>query len=137
MERFAELSPEFLWARTPEELAARMKAPTGTSQIDARALTSTIAARDRRVLTGLGKDLQVMAATVARRYVVDRPIGVARPAALLDPHDGPLLPVRLSVLTRKTLGGLAMDLDGRVLDPEGTPVSGLAAGRDMITSTAG
>ncbi|OIQ88254.1 KsdD-like steroid dehydrogenase [mine drainage metagenome] len=170
VERFAELSPEFLWARTPAELAARMNALTGTSRIDARALTSTIAARDRQVLTGLGKDLQVMAATAARRYVVDRLIRVARPAALLEPRDGPLLAVRLSVLTRKTLGGLATDLGGRVLGPEGTPVSGLwaageaagfggggihghralegtflggclfsgrAAGRDVITSTAG
>ncbi|HUX70621.1 MAG TPA: FAD-binding dehydrogenase [Cellulomonadaceae bacterium] len=127
VERFAELSPEFLWARTPEELAARMNALTGTSRIDAHALTSTIAARDRQVLTGLGKDLQVMAATAARRYVVDRLIRVARPAALLDPHDGPLLAVRLSVLTRKTLGGLATDLGGRILRPDGTPVAGLWA----------
>ena len=127
VERFAELSPEFLWARTPEELAARMNALTGTSRIEAHALASTIAARDRQVLTGLGKDLQVMAATAARRYVVDRLIRVARPAALLDPRDGPLLAVRLSVLTRKTLGGLATDLGGRVLSRDGIPLDGLWA----------
>ncbi len=127
VERFAELSPEFLWARTPEELAARMNALTGTRRIEAHALASTIAARDRQVLTGLGKDLQVMATTAARRYVVDRLIRVARPAALLDPRDGPLLAVRLSVLTRKTLGGLATDLGGRVLSRDGIPLDGLWA----------
>lgn len=127
VERFAELSPEFVWARTPEELAAGMNALTGTDRVDARSLAATIAARDLQVRTGLGKDLQVMAAASARRYVVDRLIRVARPAPLLEPDDGPLLAVRLSVLTRKTLGGLATDLSGRVLRTDGSPVTGLWA----------
>jgi len=127
VERFAETSPEFVWARTPDALAAGMNALTGTDRIDAHALASTIAARDRQVRTGLGKDLQVMAAASARRYVVDRLIRVARPAPLLEPGDGPLLAVRLSVLTRKTLGGLATDLNGRVLRPDGSPLAGLWA----------
>ncbi len=127
VERFAELSPEFVWARTPQELAAAMNALTGTDRVDARSLAATIAARDLQVRTGLGKDLQVMAAASARRYVVDRLIRVARPAPLLEPGDGPLLAVRLSVLTRKTLGGLATDLSGRVLRTDGTPVTGLWA----------
>jgi uncharacterized protein len=127
VERFAELSPEFVWARTPQELAAGMNALTGTDRVDARSLAATIEARDLQVRTGLGKDLQVMAAASARRYVVDRLIRVARPAPLLEPGDGPLLAVRLSVLTRKTLGGLATDLAGRVLRADGSPVTGLWA----------
>ena len=125
--RFAEESEEFLWADTPAELAGRMNALTGTDRIDPLELELTLRARDAQVETGLGKDPQVVAAAMARRYVVDRLIRVAKPAPLLRPEDGPLLAVRLSVLTRKTLGGLHTDLEGRVLRPDGTVLDGVWA----------
>ncbi|MBO3095735.1 FAD-binding dehydrogenase [Cellulomonas dongxiuzhuiae] len=127
VETFADRSPEFVAAATPAELAAGMNALTGTSRIDADALARTIAARDAQVTTGLGKDLQVTATAMARRYVVDRAIRVAPPHRLLDPAHGPLYAIRLSVLTRKTLGGLATDLEGRVLRPDGEVLPGLWA----------
>ncbi len=127
VEAFAERSPEFVAASTPAELAAGMNALTGTTRIDADALARTIELRDAQVGTGLGKDLQVTATAMARRYVVDRTIRVAPPHRLLDPAHGPLYAVRLSVLTRKTLGGLATDLEGRVLRPDGDVLPGLWA----------
>ena len=127
VEAFAEKSDEFLWADTPAELAAKMNALSGSGRIDADALEATIVARDRQVETGLGKDPQVVATAMARRYVVDKLIRVAKPHRLLDPSHGPLLAVRLSVLTRKTLGGLHTDLEGRVLRPDGEVLPGLWA----------
>jgi uncharacterized protein len=127
VEAFAEDSEEFLWASTPAELAARMNALTGTDRIDPTELERTIVERDRQVTCGLGKDLQVVATAQARTYVVDRLIRVAKPHRLLDPAHGPLLAVRLSVLTRKTLGGLHTDLEGRVLRPDGEVLPGLWA----------
>ena len=127
VEAFAQRSPEFLWADTPAELAARMNALTGEDRIDAVELERTIVERDRQVASGLAKDLQVVATAQARRYVVDKLIRVAKPHRLLDPAHGPLLAVRLSVLTRKTLGGLHTDLEGRVLASDGAPVAGLWA----------
>lgn len=127
VEAFAQHSQEFLWADTPAELAARMNALTGTDRIDPGKLARTIRERDRQVRTGLGKDLQVTATAMARRYVVDRLIRVAKPHELLDPAHGPLLAVRLSVLTRKTLGGLLTDTDGQVLRPGGGALPGLFA----------
>lgn len=127
VEAFAQESDEFLWADTPAELAARMNALSGSDRIDADALERTIVARDRQVETGLGKDPQVVATAMARRYVVDKLIRVAKPHRLLDPAHGPLLAVRLSVLTRKTLGGLHTDLEGRVLRPDGEVLPGLWA----------
>ncbi|KMM44963.1 FAD-binding dehydrogenase [Cellulomonas sp. A375-1] len=127
VEAFAEQSPEFLWADTPAELAAKMNALTGDDRIDAAALERTIVERDRQVSSGLAKDLQVVATAQARRYVVDKLIRVAKPHRLLDPAHGPLLAVRLSVLTRKTLGGLHTDLEGRVLAPDGEVLPGLWA----------
>ena len=106
-----------------------MNALSGSDRIDADALERTIVARDRQVETGLGKDPQVVATAMARRYVVDKLIRVAKPHRLLDPAHGPLLAVRLSVLTRKTLGGLHTDLEGRVLRPDGEVLPGPVGGR--------
>jgi len=127
VETFARRSPEFLAADDPEALAAAMNALTGDDRIDPAALRATIEARDAQVATGLGKDPQVVATAAARHYLVDRLIRVAKPHRLLDRAHGPLYAVRLSVLTRKTLGGLHTDVDGRVLRPDGTVLPGLWA----------
>lgn len=127
VEAFARRSPDFLHADTPEALAAAMNALTGQGRIDPGALRATIEARDEQVATGLGKDPQVVATRAARDFVVDRVIRVAPPHRLLDPAHGPLLAVRLSVLTRKTLGGLHTDTSGRVLSPSGDVLEGLWA----------
>ncbi|GAA1875566.1 FAD-binding dehydrogenase [Myceligenerans crystallogenes] len=129
---FAEQSPEFVWGSTAAELAAGMNAltsatPGSRGHIDAEELDRLIAARDAQVLSGLGKDPQVVATRAARAFWVDRRIRVAPARALTDPADGPMLAVRLSVLTRKTLGGLWCDAAGRVLDPAGEVVEGLWA----------
>ncbi|MEN0128587.1 MAG: FAD-binding dehydrogenase [Brevundimonas sp.] len=127
VEAFAEKSDEFLWADTPHELAAKMNALSGSARIDGDALEKLIVERDRQVESGLGKDLQVIATARAREFVVDKLIRVAKPHRLLDPAHGPLLAVRLSVLTRKTLGGLHTDLEGRVLRADGEVLPGLWA----------
>ncbi|MFC8732009.1 FAD-binding dehydrogenase [Luteimicrobium sp. NPDC057192] len=124
---FAEKSPEFVFASTPADLAAGMNALVGERRIDAGQLASTIALRDAQVTSGLGKDHQVVATAMARRFKVDRLIRVAPPRPLTDPKDGPLLAVRLSVLTRKTLGGLHTDAVGRVLHDDGSVFEGLWA----------
>ena len=46
---------------------------------------------------------------------------------MLDRKGGPLIAVRLHVITRKTLGGLETDLSARVLQLSGSPVGGLYA----------
>ena len=127
VEAFARRSPDFLHADTPEALAAAMNALTGQGRIDPAALRATIEARDEQVATGLGKDPQVVATRAARDFVVDRAIRAAPPHRLLDPAHGPLYAVRLSVLTRKTLGGLHTDTSGRVLTPAGDVLDGLWA----------
>jgi len=130
--RFAAESPEFLWAHTPAELAGRMNAliaatPGSRGHIDPEALARTVAERDAQVASGLGKDPQVVATRAARDYRVDKLIRVAPPRPLTTPKDGPLLAVRLSVLTRKTLGGLWCDPTGRVLRADGSVLDGLWA----------
>ena len=101
--------------------------PGSRGHVDPADLAWLIAQRDAQVLSGRGKDPQVVATAAARNFWVDRRIRVAPPRALTDPKDGPLLAVRLSVLTRKTLGGLWCDPAGRVLRPDGEVLDGLWA----------
>jgi predicted oxidoreductase len=100
---------------------------TGEPLIDAAALEREVIARDREIDNKFGKDAQVMAIRAARQYLGDKLIRVAKPHKILDPAAGPLIAVRLSVLTRKTLGGLHTDLSSRVLQENGEPLPGLYA----------
>jgi predicted oxidoreductase len=133
---FQQHGVDFLSADTVSELAAKMNQLAGEHLIDPLALRDLIHARDLQVRSGLGKDPQVVATLAARKFLGDRLIRVAAPHELVDPKDpageragssGPLVAVRLHVLTRKTLGGLETDLDGRVLGSDGEPVPGLYA----------
>ncbi|QGH68917.1 FAD-binding dehydrogenase [Pseudactinotalea sp. HY158] len=124
---FARHSPEFVWADSPAELAAGMNALVGDERIDGARLAGLVSLRDAQVASGLGKDPQVVATAAARRFWVDRRMRVAPPRPLTTPRDGPLLAVRLHVLTRKTLGGIHTDGRARVLDPAGAVLDGLFA----------
>jgi predicted oxidoreductase len=125
--RFMERGADFVVRRTLPELVAGMNQLTGAPLVDAAALEREIVARDREIDNKFGKDAQVMAIRAARNYLGDRLIRVAKPHRILDPAAGPLIAVRLSVLTRKTLGGLHTDLSARVLQEDGEPLPGVYA----------
>ena len=127
VEAFKQKGEDFVVADTLYELAAGMNRLTGQPLIDAERLTRLVEARDREIANPFGKDAQVTAIHGARNYRGDKLIRVATPHRLLDPAAGPIIAVRLHTLTRKTLGGLHTDLDGRVLDAAGVPVPGLYA----------
>ncbi|WP_129838751.1 FAD-binding dehydrogenase [Streptomyces sp. RFCAC02] len=125
---FLDRGADFVVERDPEALVRGMNALTGDRpHLDAAALRRTLEARDRGLAHPFGKDLQLTAVRAARRYLGDRLVRVAAPHRMLDPAAGPLIAVRLRVLTRKTLGGLHTDLSGRVLTPAGEPLPGLYA----------
>jgi uncharacterized protein len=128
---FMERGVDFVIEPTVPELARGMNALAGGSLIDAAALDTEIAARDRELANPFGKDLQLAVIRAARRYRGDRLVRVVPPHPILDPKAGPLIAVRLRILTRKTLGGLETDLDGRVLGPDGEPLPGLYAAGEV------
>ena len=127
VQNLIERCVDFLQAPTAAELAAKMNTLAGGGLIDPDVLQETLAARDRQVESGLGKDTQLNAIREARRFASDKLMRVAPPHPLLAPEHGPLFAVRLTTLTRKSLGGLATDLTARVLGADGTPVGGLYA----------
>ncbi|MDN2565328.1 FAD-binding dehydrogenase [Aquibium sp. A9E412] len=127
VEAFKERGEDFIVRRTLPELVAAMNALAGDGRLDADHIERQIAARDRELDNPFCKDAQVTAIRGARGYLGDRLIRTAAPHKLLDPANGPLIAVRLNVLTRKTLGGLHTDLDARALDADGAVVPGLYA----------
>ncbi|PYI64932.1 FAD-binding dehydrogenase [Arthrobacter livingstonensis] len=127
VQMFLDRGVDFLQGTTAQELAGKMNALIGEELIDPQGLHETLAARDRQVLSGLGKDTQVNAIREARRFATDKLMRVVPPHPMLAPEHGPLIAVRLSTLTRKSLGGLQTDLAARVLDASGIPLAGLYA----------
>jgi hypothetical protein len=99
--------------------------------LDAAEIREVVLARDREVAHPFGKDAQMTAIRGARRYRGDRLLRVVPPHRLLDPKAGPLIAVRLHVLSRKTLGGLVTDTDARCLAADGSTVPGLYAAGEV------
>jgi uncharacterized protein len=128
---FVRRGADFVVARELPHLVARMNKLAGQDLIDAADLTGLIEARDREVANPFTKDMQLTAVHGARRYPADRLIRVAKPHRFLDPGAGPLIAVRLHILTRKTLGGLHTNLDAQVLDQAGQPVPGVYAAGEV------
>ncbi len=136
VEAFKQHGEDFVVADDLGELVRGMNrigdaAPDGRGLIVEAALRDLIEQRDREIENDYGKDAQVTAIRGARRYRGDRLIRVATPHRLLDPKAGPLIAVRLNILTRKTLGGLETDLDGRCLTASGEPLPGLYAAGEV------
>ncbi|MFE7192658.1 FAD-binding dehydrogenase [Kitasatospora sp. NPDC057541] len=127
VEAFKRHGEDFVTAATLEDLVARMNALTESPLLDATMMRHQIQARDRQLANPFSKDAQIQGIHNSRRYLGDRLGRTATPHRLLDPAAGPLIGVKLHVLTRKTLGGIQTDLGSRALGADGAPVPGLYA----------
>ncbi|GAB3344024.1 FAD-binding dehydrogenase [Modestobacter lapidis] len=132
VQAFLDYGEDFVSAGTLPELVAAMNRVTGdTPHLELATVEREVVARDREIANTFSKDLQVTAIRQARTFLGDKLIRVAAPHRLLDPDAGPLIAVRLSVLTRKTLGGLETDLSARVVRPGGDVFPGLYAAGEI------
>jgi predicted oxidoreductase len=133
VEAFKRNGADFVVAGTLTELVAGMNklADEDAPPIGEAALRSLIEARDRELDNDFTKDAQIAAIRVARNYRGDKLSRVAKPHRLLAPGAGPLIAVRLGILSRKTLGGLETDLEGRCLRADGEPLPGLYAAGEV------
>lgn len=128
---FMEKGEDFIVADNLPDLVKGMNELTGDSLLDVNDIERQLTARDREMDNKFTKDLQVTALRGARNYRGDKLIRVASPHKILDPKNGPLIAVRLNILSRKTLGGLQTDLSARVLDENGEPIPGLYAAGEV------
>jgi predicted oxidoreductase len=118
---------DFVTAPAVPELVKAMNGLVGEDLVDADVVARTVRLHDQQVRAQLGKDPQLVGVDAARRYFGDRRMRTVEPHELVDPEAGPLIAVRLRILTRKTLGGLETDLSSRVLGVDGRAVPGLYA----------
>ncbi len=131
VQAFMDHGEDFIVERDLANLVRRMNELTGDDLIDHDDLRDQIVARDREIANPYAKDGQVTAIHGARAYFADKVTRVASPHEILDPKAGPLIAVKLSILTRKSLGGLQTDLESRVLRPDGEPLPGLYAAGEV------
>jgi hypothetical protein len=127
VEAFKTHGADFVVRDNLADLVAGMNALAGDGLLELQHLQAQIEARDREIGNPYVKDTQVMNIHNARRYIGDRLIRTAAPHRILDPAHGPLIAVKLNILTRKTLGGFETDLDSRVFGRDGDIMPGLYA----------
>ncbi|NKY42431.1 FAD-binding dehydrogenase [Nocardia cerradoensis] len=131
VEAFKRHGVDFVVADTLPELVRGMNEIARGPQLEVAALEHQIVARDRELDNKYSKDAQLMAVANARRSLGDKLGRVAAPHRILDPAHGPLIAVRLNVLTRKTLGGLQTNLDSQVIRSDGDAFPGLYAAGEV------
>jgi len=131
IEAFKSHGADFIVRDSLPELVAGMAQLVPEIPLDLAHIQRQIEARDREIDNRFSKDAQITAIRGARAYLGDRLIRTAKPHKILDPSCGPLIAVRLNVLTRKSLGGLHTDLSGQVLDQAGQPIGGLFAAGEV------
>ncbi|MDH4283134.1 MAG: FAD-binding protein, partial [Myxococcales bacterium] len=128
VQEFIDHCPDFVTGRSVSELAGKMNALTGTEDVDASLLEREIAEYDANIERGhkLQNDDQLRRIAHVRHYLGDR-LRTCNMARILDPEAMPLIAIRTQILTRKSLGGIQVDLDAKVLDKRGNPISNLFA----------
>lgn len=127
VQAFLDYGADFVMADSIESLVVKMNQLTGEPLLDIEKVRRQVEARDREVVNPFSKDLQITAMHGARHYLGDKLIRTAKPHPFLDVKNGPLIAVKLHILSRKTLGGLQTDLSSRVLNAQGNVVEGLYA----------
>jgi uncharacterized protein len=131
VQAFVDRGVDFVSANSLRDLVSAMNKLPDVLPLDYATVADEVTARDREVANRFTKDGQVTAIRAARNYLGDRLGRVVAPHRLTDPKAGPLIAVKLHILTRKTLGGLETDLDSRVLKADGTPLDGLYAAGEV------
>ncbi len=131
VEAFKNKGADFVVADDLETLVAGMNRLTPDHRLELEGLRRQIASRDAQLANPFSKDAQITAIRGARAFRGDKLIRTAKPHAILEGENGPLIAVRLNILTRKSLGGLHTDIEGRVLTPDGTVMPGLYAAGEV------
>jgi len=131
VEAFKRNGADFVVASTLDELVAGMNELTDSPLLEVEALRRQIESRDLQIANPYSKDAQIQGIRNSRRYLGDRIGRTVPPHRILDPAAGPLIGIKLSILTRKSLGGIQTDLQSQVLGRDGTPIAGLYAAGEV------
>ncbi|WP_018177583.1 FAD-binding dehydrogenase [Jongsikchunia kroppenstedtii] len=131
VEAFKQHGEDFVVADSLNELVAGMHRVSGEQLFTLGDIEHQVSARDREIDNAYSKDAQITAIHGARNYRADKLMRIAAPHKLTDPAHGPMIAVRLNILTRKTLGGIEANLDSQVIKSDGSAFDGLYAAGEV------
>lgn len=131
VEAFKEKGEDFVVAHDLDTLVNGMNQVAGGHLLRAEKLRAQIQARDSQIDNPFSKDPQITAIRGARNYLGDKLIRTAKPHKILDPANGPLIAVKLHIVTRKSLGGFQTNLDSQMVDAKGNAIPGLFAAGEV------
>lgn len=131
VEAFKEHGEDFVVADTLQKLVQKMNQIEGNQLLDFDKIHKEIIARDGQITNPFSKDAQIMAIHAARNYKGDKLMRTAKPHEFLDPKNGPLIGVKLNIITRKSLGGLQTNLNSQLINADGKTISGLFAAGEV------
>jgi len=131
VQAFMNQGGDFMVRNNLRDLVTGMNDLIGNDLVDYATVEQEVQDRDLQTRNVAGKDPQLAVIRNARNILSERLVRVAKPAPILRPADGPLIAVKLNILTRKSLGGLETDLQGRVLGQGGQPMPGLYAAGEV------
>lgn len=131
VEAFKQHGADFVVADSLNELVAGMHRVSGEQLFTLGDIEHQVSARDREIDNPYSKDAQITAIHGARNYRADKLMRIAPPHKLTDPAHGPMIAVRLNILTRKTLGGIEANLDSQVIKSDGSAFDGLYAAGEV------
>lgn len=117
-----ENCPDFVTAKTIEELVEKMNDLEGTKDVLLSNVKESVGNYDASIDRGEAyhNDPQLSMIAHARQYRGDK-VRTCKFQKIIDQKAMPLVAIRESILSRKTLGGIQTDLDSRVMS---TPING-------------
>ncbi|KAI0512730.1 FAD binding domain-containing protein [Xylaria bambusicola] len=130
VQNFVKHGKDFVTRDSLPELVEAMNElakSVGGPELDYESVRETVEMRDGQVENNYCKDAQIMLIRNGRNYWPDSRSRIAPLHRLLDKKYGPLIAVRMNLLTRKTLGGLETNLQSNVMKADGTTFDGLYA----------
>lgn len=127
VQAFLDEGADFIVENDLDTLLQQMRKMDGGDLLDLDQVRREVVARDREMDNDFTKDAQIGMLRSMRSYRGDKIIRTAAPHRLQDPTAGPMIAVKLHVLTRKSLGGIETDLDGRAIGSDGAVIPGLFA----------
>ncbi|MEW1961859.1 FAD-binding dehydrogenase [Microbacterium sp. NPDC077644] len=127
VQAFLDEGADFIVENDLESLLEQMRRHDGGDVLDVDRVRREVIARDREMDNDFTKDAQIGMLRSMRGYRGDKLIRTAAPHRLQDSAAGPMIAVKLHVLTRKSLGGINTDLEGRALGSDGAVIPGLFA----------
>ncbi|WP_430336344.1 FAD-binding dehydrogenase [Rhodococcus sp. ACT016] len=127
VQAFIDKGPDFVTARTLSELTDKMNRLAGTDLLDAADINHQVTQRGTESRNPHSTDPGIQQIRRSQAYLGDNLFRTAPLKSITDPESGPLIAIKMNILTRKSLGGLQTDLSGRVIGSNGQPVPGLFA----------